>query len=99
MRKQVGYFAATAALLLVGAGCDGTVKQEATVGAPEQGAAMRQQDATAKPEGGIDASVDAIVGGADDEKKAQADKEADADEVGADKASINAYGDATYEIK
>lgn len=99
MRKRIGYYGAVAALLLVGAGCQGAVKQEAEVGAPEEGSAMIRQEDTSKPGDGIDTSVDAIIGGAEDEKKAQAEMEADADEVSADKDSINAYGDSSYEIK
>lgn len=99
MRKNIGYYAALAALLLAGAGCEGAVRQEAELGAPEPESATLRQDDAAEDESDIDASVDAIIGAGEDEKEAQDDKESDADEVGADDASINAYGDASYETK
>ncbi len=102
MRKRIGYCAAVAALLLVGAGCEGSVRQDAAVGAPESGAAMMKKDDTAPPaegDAGIDASVDALVGGADDERSAQDEKASDAEEIGADKDGLNAFGESSYEIK
>jgi hypothetical protein len=105
MRKSIVYYAATAALLLVGAGCAGSVTQETSVGAPSAApsgseAMMRaDDDAEAKVEGSVDASVDELLMEADADMKAQADLEKNADEVGADGASIKAYSDSSYEIQ
>lgn len=98
MKRNLAYAAAVAALLLVGAGC--TARESTTTELEQQGRPAAPEGAMKpKAEGSVDATVDAVIKDAGDEQELQRGAENDATELDADKAELNAYGDASYEVK
>ena len=91
MRKIVyGLCASSLLLLLVGAGCTGS-----------QSTTIQTNTGTNTPAASItvDAAVDSIVKSSDTEQADAALIETDAQAVNADSAELNAYGNASYDLK
>ena len=87
MRKIVyGLCASSLLLLLVGAGCTGS--QSTTIQTNTPAASIT-----------VDAAVDSIGKSSDTEQADAALIETDAQAVNADSAELNAYGNASYDLK
>jgi hypothetical protein len=99
MRKTLPYSLAIGALLLVGAGCgfrqEAQVDTQAEVGAPD---AMMDKDAM-KADGSVDASVEAILDGMEEEDAEGMEAEKDADDVDATSGEVNTLIESDYEVK
>lgn len=93
------WLAAAAVLLTVGAGCVGTVTQDANVevGGEQADDGRMPIEAEATFEASADAAVDAALGEADMDAKAEQEESSDANEVGNDSSELNAYGQSYVE--
>lgn len=102
MRKHPILLAIGTALIFVGAGC-GARQQTSTdldlKMPPKAGTELEADVKMEANEGSVDAAVEATVEGMMEEQEAQQEAEADASQLEADKAEINAYGEGSYELK
>lgn len=91
---------AAAVLLLVGAGCEANVRQDAALDTgtsgevKEDGQAKIELDASANAEVDADDAVDAALKEADGDAMIEFEEGSDADVVTNDKAEVDAYGKA-----
>ena len=97
------WIGAAAVLLLVGAGCEANVRQDANVETgtsgetQDEGGAKIDIDASSSVDAEIDATVDAALKEEDADSKEALDENSDADVLNNDSAELNAYGQTYVE--
>lgn len=101
IQQWKSWLAAAAVLLTVGAGCAGTVRQDAKVetGGERADDSRAPIEAEATFEASVDAAVDAALGESDADAKAEQEESSDANEIGNDSAELNAYGQSYVEAE
>ena len=91
MRKTMPWLLAASALLLAGAGCNGAVNEQASVGGETPTAAPT---APAAPVTNADAAVNVYLKGAASDQASATDENSDESQLNSADAQLNAYGNA-----